>query len=689
MGANEGGGGFADGVVDPSEQFHRNEAISAVADDGFLGEEDDDYEDLYNDVNVGENFLQSLGKSEEIGFKNEEVVEKLPPNATHVQTLSAAEGDQKAEKEQEGGAMESDKFQGYPTMGSRASEMGAKSSTLPSSGSGTLASEQRVELGHSSGIVADKGEHASIGDAQHQCIALPPHAAPVENFVNVVSAGNHNMDRQVGNMIGNIGNEGVFGVGGGGGSVGGTLLFVGDLHWWTTDAELEAELSKYGPMKEVKYFDEKASGKSKGYCQVEFFDPAVATACKEGMNGHIFNGRPCVVAYASPYTVRKMGESQINRNQQTAQTSVSQARRGPGDVMVKPGGNNIVPGGNHQGTADTNRVYGRGNWGGRGVIHGMGNRAPLGSMRNRPGGMGGRSSMVNGGGAFGQGIGGTPSLLHPHTMIGPGFDPAFGGSMGRMGSFGGFAGPPTPYSGIMPSFPPLANVGLPGIAPHVNPAFFGRGMPMNGMGMMPGTSEGPPNMGMWSDMNMGGWAGEVHGSRAAGESSYNEEAVSDPQPGEASHEHDRGTWHAGLKEKDRGGEWDWSGASDRRYRDEKEPGFDREMPLEKDIAHDHDWSPERKHRDSREHGRVREPERSKERGRGRDGDRDRGHDRERDNRRDAVHYRHRDPELEYNDDWDRGRSSRTHAKSRLSHEEEQRSRSRDTEYGKRRRMASE
>ncbi|GAB2224973.1 hypothetical protein Droror1_Dr00005754 [Drosera rotundifolia] len=46
-------------------QFNRNEAISAFADDGFLAEEDDDYEDLYNDVNVGEGFLQSLRKNEE------------------------------------------------------------------------------------------------------------------------------------------------------------------------------------------------------------------------------------------------------------------------------------------------------------------------------------------------------------------------------------------------------------------------------------------------------------------------------------------------------------------------------------------------------------------------------------------------------------------------------------------------
>ncbi|CAH9119938.1 unnamed protein product [Cuscuta epithymum] len=698
MDANERGDGFGDGVGDPSEQFHRNEAISAVADDGFLGEEDDDdYEDLYNDVNVGENFLQSLRKNEDTGFKNEGVVEKIPPNPTPPTPLPAptpnsVEGDGRPEKDEEGGTKVSDKLEGYQSMGFRTNQMGARSSVAPSGISGTPGIDRRIELGHSVGKEnVDTGEHTGIGDAQIEPRDLQPHsAAPVGNIVNALNTGNDNIARQGGHThtTGNIGSGGAYGVSSGGGSGGGTVLFVGDLHWWTTDAELEAELCKYGPVKEVRFFDEKASGKSKGYCQVEFFDPAVATACKEGLNGHVFNGRPCVVAYASPFTVKKMGEAQLNRNQQVSQTApASQARRGPGDSAAKPGGNNIASGGNYQGGSDNNRGgYGRGNWGGRGGGQGMGNRGPLGPMRNRPGVMGGRGLMGNGGNAFAQGMGGTPPLLHPQ-MMGPGFDPAFGGPMGRMGSYVGFPGGPTPpFSGIMPSFPPVGSVGLPGVAPHVNPAFFGRGMPMNNMGMMPGPGvDGPPNMGMWPDMNMGGWNGEDHGGRAAGESSYNEEAVSDHQHGEVSHDR---TWHSGMKEKDRGGERDWSGSSDRRYnRDDKEQGFNREMPREKDAGHDHDWSPERKRRDSRDVGRERERERSRERDR--DRDRDRGHDRERDYHRDerhGGHHRYREHEPEHNDG---GRSSRTHSKSRLSHEDEHRSRSRDSEYGKRRRMTSE
>ncbi|KAJ0801931.1 putative CPSF6/7 family protein [Helianthus annuus] len=61
---------------DPNDHFHRNEAISAVVDEGFLGEDDDDdYEDLYNDVNVGEGFHQSVRKDEDLGFKNQDQAE--------------------------------------------------------------------------------------------------------------------------------------------------------------------------------------------------------------------------------------------------------------------------------------------------------------------------------------------------------------------------------------------------------------------------------------------------------------------------------------------------------------------------------------------------------------------------------------------------------------------------------------
>ncbi|KAF2307093.1 hypothetical protein GH714_024800 [Hevea brasiliensis] len=131
---------------------------------------------------------------------------------------------------------------------------------------------------------------------------------------------------------------------------GSTMLFVGELHWWTTDAELESVLSQYGRVKEIKFFDERASGKSKGYCQVEFYDAAAAAACKEGMDGHVFNGRACVVAFASPQTLKQMGASYMNKTQSQPQ-SQNQGRR-PMNDGVGRGGNMNYQGGDAGGTME-------------------------------------------------------------------------------------------------------------------------------------------------------------------------------------------------------------------------------------------------------------------------------------------------------------------------------------------------
>ncbi|KAI3755930.1 hypothetical protein L1987_55740 [Smallanthus sonchifolius] len=657
MDQNDGG--------DPNDQFHRNEPISSVVDEGFLGEEDDDdYEDLYNDVNVGEGFLQSLRKNEDLGFNKEEEVEKklepVPQPVHHSQAVDDVAGGG-------GGEGKHENNDGDPSRVEASSNIELGVSEMEGRGSGGL----RVELGQSSAKVGEV-ESGSLNNNNGvpNLDQQQPHHVGTGNMGSLGNAGGDVLATQGGGIVNGSGGS-YFGNGGGGGAGGGggTILFVGDLHWWTTDAELESELCKYGHVKEVKFFDEKASGKSKGYCQVEFYDPSAATACKDGMNGHVFNGRPCVVAFASPYSVKRMGEAQVNRNQQMAPSSAAQAKRGPGDPPAKTGGNNMPAGGNFQGGGDNNRGYGRGNWG-RGNGQGMAGRGPGGRGGGR-GGMGGRGMMGNGFGPL--------PMLHPQSMMGQGFDPSFGGPMGRMGNYGCFPGAPTPpFSGMLPSFPPVGNVGLPGLAPHVNPAFFGRGMPMNGMGMMPTGGADGPNMGMWSDPNMPGWAGDDHGGKV-GESSYGEEAVSDQQYGEGSH--DRGTWSNPAKEKDR----DWSGTSDRRVRDDRdrEPRYERDLPREKDVVHEDEW-PERRHRDERDR------ERSRDRDHERSRDRERGRDRHRDERdRYADHHRYKEVEQEYDDEWDRGRSSRAHAKSRVAQEDEHRSRSRDADYGKRRRVTAE
>ncbi|KAL8518361.1 hypothetical protein ACS0TY_009658 [Phlomoides rotata] len=195
--------------------------------------------------------------------------------------------------------------------------------------------------------------------------------------------------------------------------------------------------------------------------------------------------------------------------------------------------------------------------------------------------------------------------------------------MGRGGGYGGFSG--HGYPGMLPPYPPVNSMGLLGVAPHVNPAFFGHGMAPNGMGMMGTSGMDAHHSGMWADNNMGGWGGEEHG-RGTRESSY-------------------------------GGEDNAS-----------------EYGMERKVRRKH--NPEKRakrHREERDHERDRY-------------DRDHKYREEKDRSRD---YRHKVRDTGYEDDWDKGQSSRSHSKPCAVPEDDHRSRSRGADYSKRRRMPFE
>ncbi|KAG0468130.1 hypothetical protein HPP92_017458 [Vanilla planifolia] len=618
--------------------FHGSEVISAVQDEEQFYGEDEDYDDLYNDVNVGEGFYQSsahrgessagdLSKDDDDSREKPPVISHTPPpvgdSLVNIKVPGAKAGNLQEERPPErSGAFIETGFMGsgdpsipagpsVPLAGPR-SDMGQPAARpgvfQGNPGGNNFGNEGFPRQGSGMGNEGFQGQGVALGSSSNLPVTMGPAggggAAPGPSVVMGTS-----MNGALGGTSSN---------GGGGGT---TTLYVGELHWWTTDADLESELCKYGPLKEVRFFDEKASGKSKGYAQVEFFDPAVATACKEGMNGHIFNGRPCVVAFSSPHGVRRLGESQMNRNQQGMPPVQSQSglapkgRSGMGGHM----GGNFGRGGGGGGS----------NWG----RNGMGNRGHMGNARNRIGPVGGRGIMGNGG------MVAPPPVFNPGAMLGPGFDPTgFGAAMGRMGAgYGGFPTVPAAgaFPGMLPSFPPM-------VAPHVNPAFFGRGMPAGGGGM-------------WPDPSMGGWGGEE-------QSSYGDDAASDQQYGEGSHG------------KDRGADRDWSSASDRRHVRENDSGRgqewsevrqyedrDRGRSKDRDLERERDRERERE----REKEREREREKEKERERERDRDRERERERYRDDRdRHGDHYRHRENEVDRDSERDRGRSSKGRSNSR-------------------------
>lgn len=92
-----------------------------------------------------------------------------------------------------------------------------------------------------------------------------------------------------------------------------TAVYVASLTWWTTDAELEAILGEFGRVKSLTFFADKATGKSKGCCAVEFATADAAAQCKENLHGKEINGKSCVVTFAEIPKVQPAAAS-LGRN---------------------------------------------------------------------------------------------------------------------------------------------------------------------------------------------------------------------------------------------------------------------------------------------------------------------------------------------------------------------------------------
>ncbi|PRQ40097.1 putative nucleotide-binding alpha-beta plait domain-containing protein [Rosa chinensis] len=608
-------------------QYQGSGAISALADEEPMVE-DDEYDDLYDDVNVGEGFLQ-MHRSEApvpAGGVGNGGLQAQKTDVPELRVQAGASQEMKIPGVSVGGNYSSVPEQKVqPPVASvpetQVRHMGFQGSTTMPSNVGADSLEITAKFANEPLPSMNSGTTGPSAVTQ-----LPANQMNMKVNLNRPMANENQIRPPIEN--------------------GSATLFVGDLHWWTTDAELESVLSQFGRVKEIKFFDERASGKSKGYCQVDFYDPAAASACKEGMDGYVFNGRACVVAFATSQTLKQMGANYVNKSQGQVQTQ-PQGRRPMNDGAGRGGGMNFQGG-------DTGRNFGRGNWGRGG--QGVPNRGPGGPGRGRGGAMGAKNMVGNNagvgaganGGGYGQGLAGpgfggpVGGMMNAPGMMGPGFDPTY---MGRGGGYGGFPGPGFP--GMLPQFPGVNAMGLAGVAPHVNPAFFGRGMATNGMGMMGSSGMEGHHAPMWNDPSMGGWGGEEQDRRTR-ESSYGGDDGASEYGNyvEANHEKSAKS-SAASRERERGSEREWTGTSERRHRDEREQDLDRS---------------EREHREPR-------------------------YKEEKDSYRD---HRRRERDVGYDDDWDRGQSSsRPRSRSKAMPEDDHRSRSRDVDYGKRRRLPSE
>ncbi|XP_052152065.1 formin-like protein 20 [Oryza glaberrima] len=201
-----------------------------------------------------------------------------------------------------------------------------------------------------------------------------------------------------------------------------TAVFIGELPYWTTDAEVEGALAPHGALHGLHFFTDKLTGKSRGFCRADFLSPDAAASAAAALHGRTFDGRHCVASLSCPPALLPLG-----------------------------GG----------GGGDDPHVHAP--------------RAARGRGRGRGGGHGGNSTTARGN--VGPPLGDPPALAPPPRPQLP-----FGGGMlggGGGAGYGGFA----PMIGqcnaaigtsMMPSV----------VSPHVNPAFLAAsGMAMGGTGM--------------------------------------------------------------------------------------------------------------------------------------------------------------------------------------------------------------
>ena len=77
-------------------------------------------------------------------------------------------------------------------------------------------------------------------------------------------------------------------------------LYVGNLDWDTTDAELRQVLEPYGEVRHVMILVNRKTGRSRGFGFVEMPDATHAQAAMAGLNGTSLGGRTLHVNEARP-----------------------------------------------------------------------------------------------------------------------------------------------------------------------------------------------------------------------------------------------------------------------------------------------------------------------------------------------------------------------------------------------------
>jgi len=81
-------------------------------------------------------------------------------------------------------------------------------------------------------------------------------------------------------------------------------LYVGNLAYTLSEADLEEAFSEYGEVASTAIIQDRETGRSKGFGFVELTNESEGNAAIEGLNGKEIGGRAVVVNQARPKTDR-------------------------------------------------------------------------------------------------------------------------------------------------------------------------------------------------------------------------------------------------------------------------------------------------------------------------------------------------------------------------------------------------
>ena len=77
-------------------------------------------------------------------------------------------------------------------------------------------------------------------------------------------------------------------------------IYVGNLNYQTTEAELREAFEAYGQLSDVRLITDRYSGRSKGFAFVEMPERSEAEAAIQALNGKPLQGRTLTVNEARP-----------------------------------------------------------------------------------------------------------------------------------------------------------------------------------------------------------------------------------------------------------------------------------------------------------------------------------------------------------------------------------------------------